>query len=101
MFQVSLPSASVFGCLLSQYLLLMVISSFWRLLGGNTLSTGFHEGGMNEADKDGSNGQGASYDDVLTPTERRFLLQTEKLEIRRLAKMASKSHRDRVQEFNQ
>lgn len=79
----------------------MVFSSLLRLLGGNTLSMGFHEGGMKEADKDGSNSQSASYDDFLTPAEKRFLQQTAKLELQRLAKMASKSHRDRVQEFNQ
>ncbi|XP_054788271.1 uncharacterized protein LOC129294147 [Prosopis cineraria] len=62
--------------------------------GGITLSS------MVEADKDGSNDQAASFDDALTPAERRFLQQTEKLELQRLAKMAGKSHRDRIQEFN-
>ncbi|KAK7352782.1 hypothetical protein VNO80_18210 [Phaseolus coccineus] len=44
---------------------------------------------------------GVSYNDDLTPAERRFLHQTQKLELQRLAKMASKSHRDRIHEFNQ
>lgn len=44
---------------------------------------------------------GVSYSDHLTPAERRFLHQTQKLELQRLAKMASKSHRDRIHEFNQ
>ncbi|KAF7817193.1 protein FAM32A-like [Senna tora] len=61
----------------------------------------FLEGVMNEANKDGSNDQGATYDDALTPAEKRFLQQTEKLELQRLAKTARKSHRDRIQEFNQ
>ncbi|XP_030541328.1 protein FAM32A-like isoform X2 [Rhodamnia argentea] len=43
----------------------------------------------------------SAYYNRLTPAERRFLQQTEKIELERLAKMASKSHRDRVQEFNQ
>jgi len=43
----------------------------------------------------------ASYNDHLTPAERQFLHQTHKLELQRLAKMASKSHRDRIHEFNQ
>jgi len=73
----------------------MVFSSLWRLLGGNPLYTSSHGSGMNEADKDGINGMRTSYD-VLTPAERRFLQQTEKLELQRLAKMASKSHRDRI-----
>ncbi|OIW15058.1 hypothetical protein TanjilG_13985 [Lupinus angustifolius] len=52
---------------------------------------------MNE----GGEGKGASYDDYLTPFERRFLQQREKVEVERLAKMARMSHRDRIQEFNQ
>ncbi|KAF1865572.1 hypothetical protein Lal_00004948 [Lupinus albus] len=46
-------------------------------------------------------GKGASYDDYLTPSERRFLQQTEKVELQRLAKMATMSHRDRILKFNQ
>ncbi|KAI4379729.1 hypothetical protein MLD38_005986 [Melastoma candidum] len=42
----------------------------------------------------------ASVFDRLTPAERQFLLQREKIEKERLAKMASKSHRDQIQEFN-
>lgn len=44
--------------------------------------------------------ESVSYDDHLTPAERRFLHQTQKLELQRLSKMASKSHRDRIHEFN-
>ncbi|KAI9097633.1 hypothetical protein K1719_025404 [Acacia pycnantha] len=69
------------------------LTSAHHVLSGNTLSTGLNEVG--------SNNQAASYDDILTPAERRFLQQTEKLELQRLTKMASKSHRDRIQEFNQ
>ncbi|XP_010526276.1 PREDICTED: protein FAM32A-like [Tarenaya hassleriana] len=39
--------------------------------------------------------------DHLTPAERRYLEQTQKLEPQKLAKMARKSHRDRIHEFNQ
>lgn len=39
-------------------------------------------------------------DDHLTPAERKYLEQWEKLNIKRLAKEAKKSHRDRIQEFN-
>ncbi|PKI57353.1 hypothetical protein CRG98_022198 [Punica granatum] len=42
-----------------------------------------------------------SFTDRLTPAERRFLQQREKIELERLARMANKSHRDRIQEFNQ
>lgn len=58
-------------------------------------------GSMNEGDKYEGKGNGASFDDHLTPAERRFLQQTEKLELQRLALMASRSHRDRIQQFNQ
>ncbi|XP_004501252.1 uncharacterized protein [Cicer arietinum] len=65
----------------------------------------FHSGNlednMNEADKYEGKGNDASCADYLTPAERRFLQQTEKLELQRLAKMASRSHRDRIQQFNQ
>ncbi|KAL3818408.1 hypothetical protein ACJIZ3_004313 [Penstemon smallii] len=37
----------------------------------------------------------------LTQAERRYLEQWQKIELQRLAKVAKKSHRDRVQEFNQ
>ncbi|KAJ1420137.1 Glycosyl transferase, family 14 [Sesbania bispinosa] len=72
------------------------------MLGGIMLSTGHHEDSINEAEgKYEGKENGASYDDHLTPAERRFLQQTEKLELKRLAKMASRSHRDRIQQFNQ
>lgn len=58
-----------------------------------------HEDTKNEG---GGKENGASYDDdYLSPAEKQFLEQTQKLEFQRLAKMASRSHRDRVQEFNQ
>lgn len=37
----------------------------------------------------------------LTPAERRYLERWQKIELQRLAKIAKKSHRDRIQEFNQ
>ncbi|KAK8509394.1 hypothetical protein V6N13_062443 [Hibiscus sabdariffa] len=51
-----------------------------------------------EAEKDSS--EANAFEDHLTPAERKFLQQTSKLELQRLAKMATKSHRDRIQEFN-
>ncbi|GMN39798.1 hypothetical protein TIFTF001_009017 [Ficus carica] len=55
---------------------------------------------QNDAEKD-SGERSAAHDDYLTPAERRYLQQWVKLDRQRLAKMASKSHRDRIQEFNQ
>ncbi|XP_056174846.1 uncharacterized protein LOC115671386 isoform X2 [Syzygium oleosum] len=56
---------------------------------------------INDEGQDDGRRLTSAYDDRLTPEERRFLQQTEKIELERLAKNASKSHRDRVQEFNQ
>lgn len=44
-------------------------------------------------------GMGTS--DRLTAAESRYLQHREKIELERLAKMAKKSHRDRIHEFNQ
>ncbi|XP_044471439.1 protein FAM32A-like isoform X2 [Mangifera indica] len=44
---------------------------------------------------------GGILDDRLTPSERRYLQHWEKIESQRLAKLATKSHRDRIQDFNQ
>ncbi|KAL6216885.1 PREDICTED: protein FAM32A-like [Fragaria vesca subsp. vesca] len=49
---------------------------------------------------DDDNGKGGVFDH-MTPAERRYMEQAERLQAQRLAKMAKKSHRDRVQEFNQ
>lgn len=43
----------------------------------------------------------APYDDLLTPAERRYIEQRERIDVKRLAKTANKSHRDRIQDFNQ
>ncbi|XP_044496201.1 protein FAM32A-like [Mangifera indica] len=43
----------------------------------------------------------APYDDHLTPAEKRYIEQRENLDINRLAREANKSHRDRIQDFNQ
>ncbi|XVE97228.1 hypothetical protein REPUB_Repub03eG0003000 [Reevesia pubescens] len=68
--------------------------------GENTgLSTDPTEDDIQETDNDGSKAN--AFEDHLTPAERKFLQQTHELELKRLAKMASKSHRDRIQEFNQ
>ncbi|CAN1825513.1 Protein FAM32A-like [Linum perenne] len=43
---------------------------------------------------------GSNYEEHLTAAERRYLKHLEKLDSHRMAKMASKSHRDRIHEFN-
>ncbi|KAF8035021.1 hypothetical protein BT93_C1138 [Corymbia citriodora subsp. variegata] len=69
--------------------------------GGNTLLSTDDARRINNEGRDDGRRLSSAYDDHLTPAERRFLQQTQKIELERLAKMASKSHRDRVQEFNQ
>ncbi|KAJ9167575.1 hypothetical protein P3X46_019197 [Hevea brasiliensis] len=70
--------------------------------GGNNSSSKDHGENINdETDKDDKKGQAAKYDDHITAAERRYLQQWEKIDLQRLTKMASKSHRDQIQEFNQ
>ncbi|XP_030541327.1 protein FAM32A-like isoform X1 [Rhodamnia argentea] len=70
-------------------------------IGGNTLLSSDNAERINTKGQDDGRRLASAYYNRLTPAERRFLQQTEKIELERLAKMASKSHRDRVQEFNQ
>ncbi|KAM3270703.1 protein FAM32A-like [Capsicum chacoense] len=73
-----------------------------QVTGGNNMLT------TNQLEDDTDDGhldsqrkeQRTKNNDHLTPAERRYLEQWEKLNIKRLAKEASKSHRDRIQEFN-
>ncbi|GKV26744.1 hypothetical protein SLEP1_g35984 [Rubroshorea leprosula] len=64
-------------------------------------STDPSEEGMDDANKSTGEGKAAPYDDHLTPAERRYIEQREQLDVKRLAKEANKSHRDRIQDFNQ
>ncbi|XP_073011069.1 uncharacterized protein [Typha latifolia] len=54
-----------------------------------------------EVDKLGDEGHTVAYDDNLTPAERRYIEQKLKIDVHRLAKTADKSHRDRIQDFNE
>lgn len=40
-------------------------------------------------------------DDNLIPAERRYIEQREQIDVHRFAMVANKSHRDRIQDFNQ
>ncbi|KAI9161334.1 hypothetical protein LWI28_016455 [Acer negundo] len=55
----------------------------------------------NDGDKQIVEEKAAPYDDHLTPAERRYIDQRQKLDVNRLAKESNKSHRDRIQDFNQ
>lgn len=63
-----------------------------------TGSQGLEDGRAGEG---GGERQVASAEDHRTPAEKRYHEQKAALEIRRLSKVASKSHRQRVEEFNQ
>ncbi|KAL5554461.1 hypothetical protein UlMin_041862 [Ulmus minor] len=69
--------------------------------GSSETTTNPDEDNINDQNKSGEDGNGASYDDHLTPAERRYIEQRERIDDHRLAKTANKSHRDRIQDFNQ
>lgn len=54
-----------------------------------------------EGEGEGEEGDRRPIDDYLTPAERRYLEQKERIESHRLAKTSDKSHRDRISKFNQ
>ncbi|XP_008380394.3 uncharacterized protein [Malus domestica] len=56
---------------------------------------------INDSHKSGEEGKAPHYGDLLTPAERRYIEQRERIDNHRLAKTANKSHRDRIQDFNQ
>ncbi|KAJ1689312.1 hypothetical protein LUZ63_013467 [Rhynchospora breviuscula] len=55
---------------------------------------------LERQEREGDEGQ-RPIDDYLTPAERRYIEQKERIESHRLAKTADKSHRDRISQFNQ
>ncbi|CAL5054580.1 unnamed protein product [Urochloa decumbens] len=72
-----------------------------------------HEGGSSELPTDPNNEltetdkmgeeEGNPHPDYdhLTPAERRYMEQKQKIDMQKMAKVANKSHRDRIQDFNQ
>lgn len=56
---------------------------------------------LEKQEREGEEGDQRPIDDFLTPAERRYLEQKERIESHRLAKTADKSHRDRISKFNQ
>jgi len=60
-----------------------------------------NEENANDGNKLIEEGKAARYDDHLTPAERRYIEQRENIDVHRLAKTSNKSHRDRIQDFNQ
>ncbi|CAN6468295.1 unnamed protein product [Victoria cruziana] len=56
---------------------------------------------INEDDQLGNGGNHPAIDDHLTPAERKYIEQRNKLDTKLLPKTSGKSHRDRIQDFNQ
>ncbi|KAF6156661.1 hypothetical protein GIB67_017797 [Kingdonia uniflora] len=51
--------------------------------------------------KSGGEDHGPTNDETLTPAERRYIEQRAKLDEKTFARVSNKSHRDRIQDFNQ
>ncbi|CAN0860014.1 Protein FAM32A [Linum grandiflorum] len=67
---------------------------FWRLTGRNSGDA------ADQAEATKKEDAGSKYKDHLTAAERRYLQHLAELDNQRMVKMASKSHRDRIHEFN-
>ncbi|KAL4570060.1 hypothetical protein LXL04_025710 [Taraxacum kok-saghyz] len=64
-----------------------------------TIEKEFTEG-MEETN-DGAKSKGGSHVDSLTPAEKRYMEQRQKIDMQKMAKTSNKSHRDRISDFNQ
>ncbi|CAN1335476.1 Protein FAM32A-like, partial [Linum perenne] len=60
-----------------------------------------NEEGTEGNSKLSNEGKSGTYKDHLTAAERRYIEQRERLDRQSMAKEANKSHRDRIQDFNQ
>lgn len=68
---------------------------------GGSAASGETPSDANEEEIDDADKSTAHYDDHLTPVERRYIEQKERIDVHRLAKKANKSHHDRIQDFSQ
>ncbi|XP_050223536.1 uncharacterized protein LOC126673433 isoform X1 [Mercurialis annua] len=59
------------------------------------------EDGGNESGKLSEEHKGAAHEEYMTAAERRYMEQRGNIDVHRMAKEANKSHRDRIQDFNQ
>ncbi|KAH6776835.1 7-dehydrocholesterol reductase-like protein [Perilla frutescens var. hirtella] len=65
------------------------------------LSTDLDKEETGDANKSTGDERSANWDDNLTPAERRYMEQRERIDSHKLAKTSNKSHRDRIEDFNQ
>lgn len=69
--------------------------------GGSSGQSTEPPGELIEANNMGEENTQQAYDDHLTPAERRYIEQRMKIDQYLMAKTANKSHRDKIQDFNQ
>lgn len=56
---------------------------------------------IDDGNKSSGEKNAAPHIEHLTPSERRYMEQRQKIDVHKLAKTANKSHRDRISDFNQ
>ncbi|XP_074371725.1 uncharacterized protein LOC141712619 [Apium graveolens] len=71
------------------------------LSGGNADLTDQYQEDMDDVQKFDGDKNAAPHIESLTPAERRYMEQRQKIDEHKLAKVANKSHRDRISDFNQ
>lgn len=69
--------------------------------GSPKVSTDLEKEETSDASKPVEDGSSTHWDDHLTPAERRYMEQRQKIDSHKLTKTSNKSHRDRIQDFNQ
>lgn len=88
--------------MLSRYLILYCLKyGIFLYLGGNADSTDQYQEDMDDVQKFDGDKNAAPHIERLTPAERRYMEQRQKIDEHKLAKVANKSHRDRISDFNQ
>ncbi|CAH8381354.1 unnamed protein product [Eruca vesicaria subsp. sativa] len=81
----------------------LTITDHELIEGENTEALGKLIEGEGEEEDEGSRSELSKHDDddLLTPAERRYIEQKQRLDVQKLAKEANKSHRNRIEDFNQ
>lgn len=69
--------------------------------GGAEVLTDSNKEEVSDANKSIEDGSSTNWDNNLTPAERRYMEERERIDSQKLAKTSNKSHRDRIEDFNQ
>lgn len=70
-------------------------------IGGSTDLIDLDQEDVDDGNKSSGEKNAAPHIEHLTPAERRYMEQRQKIDVHKLAKTANKSHRDRISDFNQ